>query len=63
MGNKKNVLTHVLCPLVDRVIEDIDCIENRDIIDGMFKMTSLPEEYKQKKDFISICKACEYHDY
>mgnify|MGYP001753999445 CR=1 FL=1 len=24
----------VFCPLVDRKIEDIDCIENRDIVDG-----------------------------
>lgn len=53
----------VFCPLVDRKIEDIDCIENRDIVDGMIVETSLPEEYKEKKDWKDICRKCSWHNY
>lgn len=38
----------VFCPLVDRKIEDIDCIENRDVVDGMLVESSLPDEYKER---------------
>lgn len=61
--NKEETVTEVLCPLVDEIIEDIDCIENRDIIDGFFKMSCLPEKYKQKKNFTDICKNCKWHNY
>ena len=46
--NEENIVTEVFCPLVDEIIEDIDCIENRDIIDGCFKMSCLPKKYKAK---------------
>lgn len=61
--NKDSVVTEVLCPLADRVISDIDCIENRDIIDGFFKMECLPEEFKAKSDFKEICRKCKWHNY
>ena len=35
---------YVFCPLVDRKIEDIDCVENRDVVDGMIVESSLPEK-------------------
>ena len=35
----------VHCPLVDRKIEDIDCIENRDVVDDMIVESSMPDEY------------------
>lgn len=53
----------VECPLVDRDIEDIDCIENRDIVDGMIVESALPDEYKRKKDWKNICKNCKWHNY
>ena len=28
---------HVMCPLVDAEIENIDCIENSDDLEGVFK--------------------------
>ena len=42
--NEENIVTEVFCPLVDEIIEDIDCIENRDIIDGCFKMSCLQQK-------------------
>ena len=42
----------VHCPLVDREIEDIDCIENRDVVDDMIVESSMPDEYKRKEDCI-----------
>ena len=57
--NDENIVTEVFCPLVDEIIEDIDCIENRDIIDGCFKMSCLPKKYKAKENFKEICKQCK----
>ena len=53
----------VLCPLVNSYIEDIDCIENRDCIDGFIVLSSLPSKYKEKEDYIEICKNCKWHNY
>ena len=61
--NKNGIATEVLCPLTDRVISNIDCIENRDIIDGFFKMECLPEEFKIKNNFKEICRKCKWHNY
>ena len=54
---------YVFCPLVDRKIEDIDCVENRDVVDGMIVESSLPEKYKKKKNWKGICKNCLWHEY
>lgn len=61
--NEENIVTEVFCPLVDEIIEDIDCIENRDIIDGCFEMSCLPKKYKAKENFKEICKQCKWHCY
>ncbi len=53
----------VLCPLVDRDINDYECIENRDCVDGVIRLSSLPERFKQKEDFLDICKNCPWHHY
>ncbi|WP_162610626.1 hypothetical protein [Blautia sp. An249] len=53
----------VFCPLVDRKIEDIDCIENRDVVDGMLVESSLPDEYKRKINWKDICRKCQWHNY
>lgn len=54
---------NVFCPLIDKNIEDIDCIENRDIADGMIIESNMPSKYKQKQDWKEICKKCKYHNY
>ena len=61
--DNEEVVTEVFCPLVDEIIENIDCIENRDIIDGFFKLSCLPEKYKAKENFKDICKNCKWHNY
>jgi hypothetical protein len=63
MEYKEEHITEVMCPLVDELINDIDCIENRDCVDGIILLSSLPEKYKKKEDFINICKKCKWHNY
>ena len=53
----------IQCILVDKKIEDIDCIENREIVDGNLSEESLPEEYKTKVDWKNICKNFKWHNY
>ena len=36
----------VMCPLVDKEIENIDCIENSDAVDGIIKKETIPERFK-----------------
>lgn len=54
---------YVFCPLVDAEIEDIDCIENRDVADDMIAEESLPQKYKAKENWKEICLNCEWHNY
>ena len=41
----------VLCPLVDVEIENIDCIENSDAVDGIIKKETVPLRFKKKSDW------------
>ncbi len=45
------------------MIEDIDCIENVDAVDGRLKADKLPERFKKKDDWETICKKCKWHNY
>ena len=53
----------VKCPLVDEMIENIDCIEKVDAVDGVLKMDKVPERFKKKADWKGICKNCKWHSY
>ena len=53
----------VQCPLVDREIKDIECIENSDVVRGIQIESAMPEEYKKKTDWKEICKRCQWHNY
>lgn len=53
----------ILCPLVDDIIEDIECIENRDVVDEMITDESLPNKYKRKSNWKEICRKCKWHNY
>lgn len=46
----------IRCPLVDREITCVECMENCDTRDA-----SVPAEFKAKKDWRSICASCEHH--
>ena len=54
---------YVICPLVNRKIENIDCIENSDAVDGMLKKDSIPEQFRSKPDWEEICRRCKWHKY
>ena len=53
----------VLCPLVDTEIENIDCIENADAVDGILKKDTVPERFKKKPNWEKICEKCKWHGY
>ena len=53
----------ILCPLVDDIIEDIECIENRDVVDEMITEESLPNKYKRKSNWKEIFRKCKWHNY
>lgn len=53
----------ILCPLVDDIIEDIECIENRDVVDEMITEESLPNKYERKSNWKEICRKCKWHNY
>ena len=54
---------YIYCPMVDKDIEDIDCIENRDVVDGLLPEKSLPNIYKKKNNWKELCKNCKWHSY
>lgn len=43
------------CPLVERKIDCVDCMENRSII-----ISSIPARFKVKKNWETICENCRY---
>lgn len=53
----------VKCPLVDAKIENIDCIENAEAVDGIIKKNTVPEKFKKKTDWEEICQKCKWHGY
>ena len=56
----KNIIR---CPLVNNeYIDDIDCIENIDVVDGLIKDTKMPKKFKQKENWREMCSKCKYHN-
>ncbi len=53
----------VNCPWVDAEIENIDCIENSDAVDGILKKDTVPERFKKKPNGEKICEKCKWHGY
>lgn len=52
----------IICPLIDKLIDEIECIENIDCINGIQKETSIPKKYKEKKNWKELCKKCKYNN-
>ena len=48
----------IMCPLVERLITAVDCMENQGIKDEF-----VPSEYKQKEDWREVCKNCKWYNY
>jgi hypothetical protein len=54
----------VRCPLVDdEEIMNYDCVENRDVADEFISEKHLPEIFKKKADWRTICRNCKWHNY
>ena len=56
-------VTEVECPVLKKMIKDIDCIENRDIVDGNLDERFLPEGFNERRDWKGACRACKWHEY
>ena len=48
----------ITCPLVDKKISPVDCMENRAVKDEY-----IPAEYKQKEGWKDICRKCKYYNF
>lgn len=57
-----NTSSKVFCPLLDETIEDIECMENSDCVKGAVLISSMPDKFKSKNNWKSICENCEYHE-
>ena len=58
-----NVEDFVKCPLVDKLIDIADCIENRDIVNNLIKDINIPIQFTKKNNWKDICKKCKYNDF
>lgn len=56
--DENGIASQVKCPLVDRFIEDIDCLENIDTAES-----SIPDEFKKKPGWQRICLNCPFRYY
>ncbi|MBP0963866.1 MAG: hypothetical protein J5999_01060 [Oscillospiraceae bacterium] len=45
----------VLCPLIDKEISCVDCMENRDVKDE-----NIPDIFKKKDNWKDICQNCKH---
>ena len=57
------MIDKVKCPLVDSIIEDVECLETRDVVCKIIKDLCILEKFKQKENWHEICKKCKYYDY
>lgn len=55
--------TYVKCPVLDKLIENIDCIENRDAVDGNIVEKYLLDGFKEHENWKDQCKNCRWHNY
>lgn len=54
---------HVMCPLIEEYIEDIECIINRDVVDELLKERVMPKKFKKCEGWCEVCNKCEWHNY
>lgn len=47
------------CPISQREIEDAECANISDVVNGMLKETFLNPELINNPDYVNICKKCQ----
>lgn len=52
-----------MCPILKEEIEDIECIETVDAIEGILKEEVIPDKFKEKENWKDICRKCKWHNY
>jgi hypothetical protein len=53
----------ILCPLVDEMLRADDCIPFQDISNGLIKERNMPDKFKIKPDWRSICQDCKWQNF
>ena len=56
--DEKGIAKRVYCPLIDEMIEAIECLENQDI-----RAAFIPKKFKCKDNWQDICFKCPFRDY
>lgn len=52
----------VKCPIINKEIDEGQCVVIVDISEGCIKETMLPGNVKEVAEWRKICKDCEYHN-
>ena len=52
----------IKCPLVNREIDEGECVVTVDACDGMIKEHILSKQITEQKNWKDTCKKCVYHD-
>ncbi len=60
---RKKILDSVLCPLIEDIIEPIECIVTRDVVNQILVESVVPDKNKTKNEWRTICINCKYHNY
>lgn len=53
---------NVFCPIVNKDIEDIECIVTVDCADGILKPSVTDEKFTNIKNWREICLKCPNHE-
>lgn len=61
MDGVNNSVNIVFCPLVDSMIDAVDCAVNQDVSERMLKPSATNERYLVKDDWRDICLSCKNH--
>lgn len=54
--------TKEICPLVDRIIDNGDCLISQLVSEEELKPSVLDESFRQKKNWREICLSCKHHE-
>ena len=49
------------CPLVDSLVDNLDCFKIMKVADELFIEDKVPAEFKARKEWKKICRECRYH--
>lgn len=54
-------LDHIICPIVNEEISDVDCMEVWSASCRILKDDCIDEKFKSRPDWRSFCETCKYN--